>query len=173
MHLSSSQSQPQGLCKSSSLSLSLYLFQLSTPMLTSEQKLSGCEDSQGSHCEPIAAQRAAQGDAEPDIYTNHREFSFQRRCRWLLRLVTGMDCCFKIFYTELCKVVAYCQWPAGEIAHLPKINYLVWSWFYVHTYTVHFNWQWFVDKNTDSYLNGYQFVLSRNERHQRLKISKK
>lgn len=42
----------------------------------SGQKHSGCEESQGSHCEPIAAQRPAQGEAEFDIYTNHREFSF-------------------------------------------------------------------------------------------------
>lgn len=58
------------------VNLSCYLFQLSPSILMSGQKHSGCEESQSSHCEPIAAQGPAQEEAEFDIYTIHREFSF-------------------------------------------------------------------------------------------------
>lgn len=59
LHLSSSQSHPQGFCKSISL-LPCPSFSVSTQF---GQKHWGCEESQGSHWESTAAHTPAQGEA--------------------------------------------------------------------------------------------------------------
>lgn len=106
-------------------SLSLFFSLSQVSLFMSGQKYSGCEES-GFPLWPCSSAEASTG-----IWYFHKPqgVQLQHCCLWLLRLLTGRDCCFKTFYREraLCSVVADCEWPAGESAHLPKIKKLVWS----------------------------------------------
>lgn len=151
-HLSSSQSQPQGLCKS--VLLPFPAFSIYTHVWPKALRL--WRESEL----PLWAHSgtgASTGRSWIWYLHNPQGVQLQHRCLWQLKLVIGMGRCFKAFYTEsaLFESGSILSASCRRNLTLPRRSH--WSWSGVRVqiwcaYTVILNWYSFVNQKVEYYL---------------------